>query len=99
MSQNEGIALGHKYRRQTINSETQIRSELTSVHYKPAPVKMEEVERMKTKQNKTQWFVCLFVFYGNTVEWQKTRNYNQTSLVLPLYNPDKDTITVHIGIT
>lgn len=31
LSQNEGIALGRKYQKQTMNSETQIRTALTSV--------------------------------------------------------------------
>lgn len=46
LSQNEGIVLGHKYQRQIMNSETQIRTTLTTVHYRQAPGKVIQVERI-----------------------------------------------------
>lgn len=39
--------MGHKYPRQTINSETQIRAALTSAYYELAAVKVKEVEKVK----------------------------------------------------
>lgn len=51
MSQNEGIALGHKYQRQTMNSQTQIRTALASVRDKQAAkvMKVERTEECETE--------------------------------------------------
>ena len=80
LSQNEGNALGHKYQRQIMNSETQIRTTLTGVHYRQAPEKVIEVERIK------EWKKEAF-FDGSMMKWKEPRICNQTSLVLPLVRP------------